>query len=176
MKKKNLLVTGRPGVGKTTLVKNVIAKTALTARGFYTEEIREGAARKGFRIKTLGGREGILAHVDFRGERRVGKYGVDVAEFEKTAIPELEEALKEGALIVVDEIGKMELFSYSFMVMVEKALDSDIPFLGVITERGNGFVRKIKSRPDTRLFTLTFQNRDTLAGELLRVIGNITEN
>ncbi|MFQ5957268.1 MAG: nucleoside-triphosphatase, partial [Candidatus Brocadiales bacterium] len=73
---KNILITGRPGVGKTTVVKKVLSALDIKPGGFYTEEIRAGKERQGFMIKTFGGKSGVLAHVDNRGGPRVGRYGV----------------------------------------------------------------------------------------------------
>jgi len=170
MIRKNILVTGRPGCGKTTLVKKVTGELRVTARGFFTEEIREGGSRVGFVVKTFGSGEGILAHIDYRGGHMVGKYGVDVVSFENLVLPELEEAISSGGLIVIDEIGRMELFSRKFQDAVVRALDAENPFLGVIKERGNGFVNGIKDRADVRLFTLTRENRRTLTREVMTAI------
>lgn len=171
--KKNLLITGRPGVGKTTLAIKVIEASGLNPKGFYTEEIRMARERKGFRIKTFGRKEGTLAHVDYKDKPKVGKYGVDIESFEAVAIPELEEALHGSQIIVIDEIGKMELFSQKFKELVIKALDSPYPLLGVIKDYGNGFIQKIKSRPDVRLFTLTIENRNSLLQEILSIFKDL---
>ena len=82
-----ILLTGRPGCGKTTLIRRVLANYRGDAGGFYTQEIREGGVRKGFEIITLDGDRGILAHVDFPGKQRVGKYRLDPDTFERLAIP-----------------------------------------------------------------------------------------
>ncbi len=170
---KNLLITGRPGVGKTTLVMKVIRASGLTPKGFYTEEIRVGRDRKGFRIKTFEGKEGVLAHIEYKGRSRVGKYGVDVESFEALALPELETALRDSQIIVIDEIGKMELFSHEFEELVTKVLDSPYPLLGVIKEHGEGFIQEVKARQDVRLFTLTVENRDSLLQEILAVLKGV---
>ncbi|HHT9117129.1 MAG TPA: NTPase, partial [Candidatus Hypogeohydataceae bacterium YC38] len=167
---KNILITGRPGVGKTTAVIKIISRLDLKPGGFYTEELRTEGERKGFKIKTFSGQEGILAHVDYREGPRVGKYGVDVGSFETIALPEVEEAVRAGKLIVIDEIGKMELFSARFKELVIKALNSPVPLLGVIKEKGDGFIDKIKGRKDVRLFTLTRENRDSTISEILGVL------
>ncbi len=163
---KNILITGRPGVGKTTAIKGILSALKIEPGGFYTEEIRVGRERKGFMIKTFGGKSGILAHVDGRGGPRVGKYRVDVESFETSTLRELEDAISNGQLVVIDEVGKMELFSQRFRELVLKALDGPVPVLGVITESGNGFIKNIKQRPDVRLVRITMENRDAIIPEI----------
>lgn len=173
---KNILMTGRPGVGKTTAVKKILSALDLRPGGFYTEEIRAGRERKGFAIKTFGGKSGILAHIDNRGGPRVGKYGVDIRSFESTALPELEDAIGSKKLIVIDEIGKMENFSCRFKDLVLQALDGPAPVLGVVTESGNGFISGIKQRKDVRLFRITLQNRDTIIPDILKLLAGLTRD
>ncbi|HHT9152881.1 MAG TPA: nucleoside-triphosphatase, partial [Candidatus Hypogeohydataceae bacterium YC40] len=145
----------------------------LKPKGFYTEEIRVGRDRKGFKIKTFGRREGVLAHVEYKGKPRVGKYGVDVGSFESVALPEVEAALQDSQIIVIDEIGKMELFSQKFRELVINALDSPYPLLGVIKDYGDGFIQKIKARQDVWLFTVTMENRSSLLQEILNALKDI---
>ena len=84
LRKMNLLVTGLPGVGKTTLIKRISEELKhLHPIGFYTSEIREGGIRKGFELISLDGRKRLLSHVDIKSSHRVGKYKVDVTGFER---------------------------------------------------------------------------------------------
>src|SRR4030065_370938 len=115
------LLTGSPGTGKTTAIRQAIARTNARAGGFYTEEIRSGGSREGFKIVTLDGQEGILAHVGITGPRRVSKYGVDTTSLEKIGVNAIHRAIKEDDVIVIDEIGKMELFSPYFQEAVLQA-------------------------------------------------------
>ena len=124
-----LLLTGPPGIGKTTVIRTVLSGIKIKAGGFYTQEMRRGGRRVGFAMKTLDGEEGVLAHIDKRGEYRVGRYGVDIPLFEAIALPALERALREKEFIVIDEIGKMELFSQRFQEMVMRILDQDAKHL-----------------------------------------------
>ncbi|KAL0289397.1 UNVERIFIED_CONTAM: Cancer-related nucleoside-triphosphatase [Sesamum angustifolium] len=138
---KCFLVTGPPGVGKTTLIIRVLEalkqwNPSLKIQGFYTRELREGAERVGFEVVTLDGRRGPLAstNISSRESQRwpnVGRYKVDVSSFESLALPELQ--VKEDTdLFIIDEVGKMELFSSSFFPAVLRVLESNIPLLASV--------------------------------------------
>ena len=165
-----LLITGPPGIGKTTALVRVAELLASRSPvGFYTEEVRVGGRRQGFRIVTLDGREGVLAHVDLRSRHRVGKYGVDVAGFEQLVCPVLEGA--EGELVLIDEIGKMECFSRRFCEAVERLADGPATLVATIAARGGGLIAAMKNRPDAQLFTLNRENRDALPDTIAARIG-----
>ncbi|MHC4744175.1 MAG: nucleoside-triphosphatase, partial [Planctomycetota bacterium] len=92
--KPKILLTGPPGCGKTTAIKRIVEKLEPEkVAGFYTQEIREHGQRSGFRWARLDGREGTLAHVNIKGPSRVGKYGVDIADFEESVVPVLDPGL-----------------------------------------------------------------------------------
>jgi nucleoside-triphosphatase len=163
-----LLLTGPPGVGKTTIIHTVISALRMPAGGFYTQEERRGGQRVGFAIKTLDGGEGILAHIDYGGRHRIGKYGVDLSRFEALALPALEQALQEKELIVIDEIGKMELFSRRFQAMVTRILDQDERhLLGVIHQGRDSFAESIRRREDVELTSVSRADRDGLPSRII---------
>jgi len=108
------------------------------AGGFCTHEMREGGRRVGFSLRTVDGEEGILAHIDYQGRHRVGRYGVDLPLFEALALPALERALRAKELVVIDEIGRMELFSRRFQEMVLRVLDQDEHQLLGVIHQGRG--------------------------------------
>ena len=108
------LLTGRPGTGKTSLIKQSIAETVFSAGGFYTEEIRFQNIRQGFRLITFDDKNITLSHIDIQSHYHVGKYGVDIDVFNKVGVSALKQATIDCQLVVVDEIGKMELFSVIF--------------------------------------------------------------
>jgi nucleoside-triphosphatase len=165
--KPKILLTGRPGIGKTTIVKKVIDTARDRAGGFYTEEIRKGGKREGFLVRALRGKSGVLAHVNHRGPCRVGRYGVDVDLFESIAISCLERALSRRDLIIIDEIGKMELFSSKFRQVVKRVLESNRMVLAVISQSNDAFTRGIREQPNVEQWTVTPKNRDTLASRIL---------
>ena len=155
---KNIFITGLPGCGKTTLIKQILKELKIPARGFFTEEIRKGGERIGFKIVTLQGKEGILAEKGIKSSFRVSKYGVILRDLEEIGVKEIEEGLKENAILVVDEVGKMELFSKKFKETILKALDSKNKVLGTIMLKENLFCDKIKKRLDTKVFYLKREN------------------
>jgi len=163
----NVLLTGTPGCGKTTLIRR-LAGCVAGARGFFTAEIRDANRRRvGFSIETLDGKVGRLAHVDCRSPVRVGRYGVDVRGFEAVALPVLCEPLRAGELIVIDEIGKMECFSGRFVAAVQRALDSPADVVATVALRGGGFIEQVKRRGDVELLHVTRRSADELLGRLL---------
>ena len=158
-----LLVSGPPGSGKTTLIRAVLAQLPVRAGGFLTEEIREGGERSGFRLSALDGRSGVLAAARGGGGPQVGRYRVDVAILEAIGVVALEQATAGADLIVVDEIGKMELCSPRFLPALEAALASGRPFLGSILHTPHPVTDAIKRRPDVELYRLSVRNRNDLA-------------
>ena len=130
----NILVTGQPGIGKTTLIRRVLDELHADAGGFYTSEILKGGRRVGFSIVGLHGDSGVLAHVDHASRIRVSRYGVNRDDLERVGVPAIDEAVAHSRLIVMDEIGRMELCSSSFQEAVVRALDSDTPVLGTLQD------------------------------------------
>ncbi|MEN6319936.1 MAG: NTPase [Syntrophaceae bacterium] len=170
--KKNILITGPPGIGKTTLIKilsQILPHSHIA--GFYTEEIREKGVRKGFALISFSGRKSILSHVDIRSRYRVGKYGVDVSNFEEF-LDGIDFLKPETDLIIIDEIGKMECYSTKFKRLTEQLLDSGKPVIATISMKGGGIIEEIKNRSYVKLFVMTQNNRDELLSEILKVGGN----
>jgi nucleoside-triphosphatase len=161
-----ILLTGSPGCGKTTLIQRVVAQLDREIGGFYTEEMREAGRRLGFKMVTFDGQEGILAHVDIQSRCRVGKYGVDLAALDAVGTASIRRALDRGALVVIDEIGPMEMFSEAFCAAVLAALDG-APVFGSIVKRHKPFSDRIKARPDVTVIEVTRENRDSLLDEVL---------
>ena len=168
----NILLTGRPGVGKTTLIKKLIDSVPLSKGGFYTEEIRKGKERIGFSLTTLDGNKSVLASVNIKSPYRVGKYGVDVDSFERVGVESVRKAMLTKQLIIVDEVGKMELFSKKFRELVIQALNTG-RVVATIRKSSAGYIDEIKSRKDVRLREVNYQNRNALLGEITKIVANL---
>lgn len=171
----HILITGQPGVGKTTLNRGVAQRLQrYHPAGFYTEEIRAKGVRQGFRLVTLDGREQLLSHVDYPGPHRVAHYGVDVEGFERL-LDQLDLRHASSAVIILDEIGKMESFSSRFKEEVTALLNSEKTVVATIALKGDEFIQGIKQRTDCRLVTVTPSNRDllveTISEEILASLG-----
>jgi nucleoside-triphosphatase len=167
----NLLLTGPPGCGKTTVIRRAVEGISDSRlAGFYTQEIREHGRRVGFQAIGLSGGSAVLAHVRFRGTKRVGRYVVELGGFESLVREELGKPAGEVDLRVIDEIGKMECFSRVFVEHATAALDDPVPLLAVIAFKGGGFIAQVKSRPDVEIRSVTAANRDELPERLLEAL------
>ena len=158
----NILISGYPGVGKTTLIRKLIKNMNCKIDGFFTKEKKEAGKRTGFNITDFCGNQEVLAHLYFKSPYRVGYYGVNVKAFETIGIPALERALEIADLIVIDEIGKMEMFSEKFCEMLEKVFASSKPLLAAIKAKDCRLTAKLKARTDVRVFQLTKKNRENI--------------
>jgi nucleoside-triphosphatase len=165
----SLLLTGLPGVGKTTLIRKIADALTLRGeriRGFTTEEIRVGGRREGFRIETFNRHNAILAHTNIRSPHRIGKYGVDV-----DAVDHVVDLVfgpdRSVSFYLIDEIGKMECFSPRFVAAMKALLDSGARVVATIPLKGRGFPQEVKRRPDVELWELTPRNRDELFGQAI---------
>jgi len=158
------LISGRPGSGKTTLVRRIVESLAVRAGGFYTQETRGADGRRtGFEIVTLQGARAPLAGVDIRSPYRVGKYGVNLHGIDEVAAPAIRKASEECDLVVIDEIGKMELYSQAFRDAVTAAVESGKPVLGTVMLGPHPLADAVRSRANVRVFLIDALSRDSVA-------------
>jgi len=164
--KRVLLLTGRPGTGKTALIKEALAGMAVRGGGFYTDEIRTGGTRQGFKIVTLDGWEATLAHVGISGPYRVSKYGVDIDSLDRIGVAAVRRALGESDVTVIDEIGKMELLSPRFKEAVTQAVSSGRKVLGTIMLNPHPFADEIKRHSVVETLLVTRDNRTDILSKV----------
>lgn len=165
--KRVLLLTGQPGTGKTALIKEALTRTGVKSGGFYTEEVRTGGIRQGFRIITLDGQEAVLAHVNISSAYQVSKYRVDIDALDRVGVSALRQALSQSDITVIDEIGKMELLSPRFKEAVTQAMNCGKRVLGTIMLNPHPFADEIKRRPEVEVLLLTRDNRPEVMKKVL---------
>lgn len=165
-----LALTGRPGIGKTTAVKRVFELLKGRAEGFWTEEIRKGGRRWGFKVVRSDGFECLLASVEGNSQYRVGRYRVFVDQFNRCAVPFLNELLsKKPFLIVIDEVGKMELLSRDFQDLCWKILKEEGNFLVTLPLK-NFHPIVLEFKKTFKVIHLTLENRDSIPFKIVNLL------
>jgi nucleoside-triphosphatase len=173
--RKNILITGPPGCGKTTLIRDIAHRLDhLHPAGFFTAEIRSGGVRQGFELLGLNGKSGLLAHAGIRSPHRVGKYGVDIPAFE-AFLDDLSLPESPPGLIIIDEIGKMECMSEKFRLMTGEIFSSEVACVATIAKKGDRFIESIKLRGDCILISVTRENRQALPGYIISLVEKAAE-
>lgn len=168
-----VFLTGEPGCGKTTAVRrtcDTLKSRGVKIGGMVSAEIREKGTRVGFSLEDLAtGQTGILAHVDQNEGPQVGKYRVNLADIERLGVTAIKRAIHESDVIVVDELGPMELKSMPFILAVEMALATPKHFIGTIHRRATHYlVSAIKTNPAYEILEFTEHNRDELPNQVIR--------
>jgi nucleoside-triphosphatase len=167
---RTLFLTGRPGVGKTTLIRTVAKALGERAGGFYTEEIRGPGGRQGFRLVTLDGQKAVMAHKNLRGPGcpRVGRYGVDVNAVEHVGVTAIRRAMQDERIVVIDEIGKMELFCGPFKDAVLQAVGGPRTVIATAMAKPNPWVDGLKAMPQVDMWQVTVENRDGMVQQAIK--------
>jgi nucleoside-triphosphatase len=167
-----VFLTGDPGCGKTTVIRrisDILTTRGIKPGGMISGEIRRGGARIGFSLEDLMTHEtGTLAHVDQIDGPRVGKYRVNLPDIQRVGVTAIQRAIAEADVIIVDELGPMELHSMPFILAVEIALASSKDFVGTIHKRASHhLVSAIMSNAAYRVVEVTMDNREQMPNEIV---------
>jgi nucleoside-triphosphatase len=168
-----VLLEGRPAIGKTTVARRLaelLSEAGVPIAGFVTEELREHGRRVGFAVETLDGARAVLAHVDLRGPPRVGKYGVDLPAFERVALPALASPPARG-VVLIDELGKMELASEPFRAAVSRLFEQPVPVVATVHVARHPFTDALKHGPGVEVVRVTRGNREELPTRIAARLG-----
>ncbi|MFZ8831127.1 MAG: dTMP kinase [Thermodesulfobacteriaceae bacterium] len=182
--RKGLLITGNPRAGKTTLIKyleDILEKTFPEVKffGFITEEVREAKGKRdriGFDLVPVGETKKVLPsslplarkHLTEKDLPKVGSYTVLVENLERVlSILEHELSEKRDAVLILDEVGKMELKSPKFISFFEKVLERNIPFIATVGKGDHPFLQRVRNLEKVLLCEVTLENRDFLRERLL---------
>lgn len=166
---RKILLEGRPGVGKTTVVRRLVGllqEASVPVGGFTTRELRERGRRVGFVAEEIDGPETFIAHVGWTAGPAVGRYHVDVRAFERVALPALERARERGGIVVLDELGRMELASDAFVDAVDDLFAHDVAVVATVHVVAHPLTDALKRRADVRRTVVTRENRDELPSQL----------
>lgn len=170
--KKHILLTGYPGIGKSTIIKKVINALSCPKNGIYAEEVCLNGERVGFLVSTLDGEKAYLAHQNMQSEYQIGSYGVNIETINSLIIPAI--TPKDSCVIVIDEIGLMQCCSPIFLPAVAQALDSGKTIFGTISLQNTQPLLEIKNREDVQIIEVTAENRDFLPEMILKHLSEQT--
>ncbi|MEM3577465.1 MAG: NTPase [Candidatus Bathyarchaeia archaeon] len=167
MEKRIILLTGSPGIGKTTVLTKIVQilrEKGYTVGGMISREARSCGTRVGFEILDIASsRRGWLAHINQPTGPSVGKYRVNIEDLNGVGVDAILKAVRDADIIVIDEIGPMELFSEKFKQAVKTAVDSKKPLIGVVHWKAKDkLIEEIKAREDAEVHVVNFENRDEL--------------
>ncbi|MGH4124209.1 MAG: nucleoside-triphosphatase [Clostridium sp.] len=168
---KIILLSGEPRVGKTTALKKIIQMIGeCNCTGFYTEEIRDDFDRVGFDCVSLDGRRKRIADVNLHSEIRMGRYGIDIEAFEDFALQAINNSSSSNKIIIIDEIGPIQLLSTKFKQAIKNILTSSTCVIGTIFYNKHDDVDEIKKISGIKIYSMTNENRSTIIENIFHEI------
>ena len=167
-----IFLTGQPGVGKTTIIRQIVRELANNGKrlgGMISSEIRESGERIGFEIEDIAtGKSGMLAQKEMRvGAPTVGKYHVNIADIERIGVTAIRNAIREADVVIVDEVGPMELKSEQFILAVEDAIASRKNFVGTVHKGSVHSLIRIVRNANCKIIDVNLRNRNLIAPEIV---------
>lgn len=164
-----VLLSGEPRVGKTTALKKIIQMIGESnCIGFYTEEIRDEFDRIGFDCVSLDGRRKRIADVNIHSDTRMGRYGIDIEVFEDFALQSINNYSSSSKIIIIDEIGPIQLLSIKFKQEINNILTGSNCVIGTIFYNKHPEIDEMKKIPGIKIYTITNENRNTLVGNIYK--------
>ena len=168
-------ITGLPGAGKTQALVKVIEMLegeGTRVGGMVTEPILSKNRRVGFSVLNWMTKEkGVLAHVNNHSRVAVGKYGVDITALEDVGVKAIDDANSGADVIIIDEVGKMEVESEKFVAAVKRALESNKPLILTLHKKSrNPLLQDIRRRDDIRILEVTPVNRNLLPYKIIQLL------
>jgi nucleoside-triphosphatase len=168
-------ITGLPGSGKTYALLRVIEmlkEEELQIGGMVDEPIEEARKKTGFTVRNLlTNEQQVFASTEFESKIMVGKIGVNLDKFEEVSIKAIKDAVDQCDIIVIDEVGKMEVESEAFVEAVKESLEADKPMIITLHKKSrNPLLQDIRRRDDVRILEVTPTNRNLLPYKIVRLM------
>ncbi len=172
---RSLLLTGHPGIGKTTIIRKVVEALGGRGGGFYTEEITGPGGRHGIKLITLYGEEATIAHKDLKAPRypRVGRYGVDTAALDKVGVKALKRAIRRNRIVIVDEIGLMEVYSRKFLEVLMGGFMGGAHIVGTIMAKHHPEADVFRYLSQVEIWEIDHRNRDGMHKRVLAWVNEL---
>jgi len=169
--KRKIFLTAKPRTGKSTAIKKIVEFLGKeNCYGFYTEEIRVNGIREGFKIITMDGREGVFASTTSNSKIRLSRYGLDMDTFENLCISSIKNISDENKMIVIDEVGPMQIFSELFKQTLEEVLELSNPIIGAVFFDKYPWIDEFKLRKEIKVVEITVENRDDMPEQLIKTL------